>query len=641
MHQYPRNKQLQWCLGFCLTNSLLFWLLGLLYTPFFFLQQLTPATAILEPSAQHFIYAFVALSYFGFLSLCGFAPCLISIPWIVLFPRLKGMKTAVVITASLGTFLLILDTIAFSQYQFHLSLSMLRFLLSALLDHVFNLSWVEYSLAFAVFSFIVFIQATLAWIWQRYLSRKEKRPRLILWGSMAPLFCLYSSTYMLLLAASNYALITCVMLYAVEFLPLHSKIHQSLIKYYENTVGGVGRVALLKDKKGFIKPLLPAPNLPLNYPDISRLMSRTTAQEKPLNLLMIVIDTWRFDMLTDKNMPFVHQFAARSTVFSHHLSGGNATEPGIFSLFYSLPVTYWGSMAQQHRAPLFMEALQKNNYQIKIFSSASLNEPDFAHTVFQGVKTPLTKASGNTPYQRDQSISQAFIQFINEKRPKQPFFSFLFYDAAHTYCGFDEDLVPNQPVVKRCQRMLWTDPASSYFNRYKNALLLVDQEIQQVITQLEKNHLLNNTIVLITGDHGEEFDDNHLGFRGHASNFTPYQVQTPLLIYQPGQPARTIAYRTSHYDIVPTLMNTLWHYSASSSRYAVGSNLFDNTPRPYIIVGSYNNLGIIEKHRTVTIYPEGRFQVHAMNGQPLFGETLNSDIMKHVFSDIRRFYGQY
>src|SRR5689334_9830021 len=84
-------------------------------------------------------------------------------------------------------------------------------------------------------------------------------------------------------------------------------------------------------------------------------------------------------------------------------------------------------------------------------------------------------------------------------------------------------------------------------NRYKNALHYVDGVAGGMLDALEKSGALENTIVLITGDHGEEFAEN--GHWGHTSNFAPEQVAVPLLLRGPGI-ARGIETRpTSHVDV--------------------------------------------------------------------------------------------
>src|SRR5690606_21551748 len=107
-------------------------------------------------------------------------------------------------------------------------------------------------------------------------------------------------------------------------------------------------------------------NKPLNYP-LHPLQCSLPA--KPYNIVVIALDAWRFDMLNAAVTPHITQFAKKSLVFTHNISGGNATQPGIFSLFYSLPENYWTAMIKQHQGPVFIHQLLQDHYQMGIFRS--------------------------------------------------------------------------------------------------------------------------------------------------------------------------------------------------------------------------------------------------------------------------------
>jgi uncharacterized protein len=283
----------------------------------------------------------------------------------------------------------------------------------------------------------------------------------------------------------------------------------------------------------------------------------------------------------------------------------------------------------------------RQHYQMGIFSSATLKLPDLNNTVFSSIKGLHLDTQGTTPDQRDLAITQNFKHFIAASKEKQqPFFGFLFYDSAHAYCEVKNVLKPFEPAAAECNRFSLTNQSDPepYKNRYKNALLTVDHQIEEVIGSLKANGLLDNTVILITGDHGEEFNDNHLGYWGHSSNFFRYQVQTPLIVYWPGMKPVSYTHRTSHYDIVPTIMTRMLNCKTPPSEYSVGTNLWDMRYRPYLIVGSYIDFGIIEKDRVTTIYPAGNYDVSQLDGKLMTSAILNSSIIDKVSADLKRFY---
>ncbi len=68
--------------------------------------------------------------------------------------------------------------------------------------------------------------------------------------------------------------------------------------------------------------------------------------------------------------------------------------------------------------------------------------------------------------------------------------------------------------------------------------------LEKFILSLKKSGMLEKTIVLITGDHGEEFYEN--GFLGHTSSFDDYQTKTVFVLHYPGIKNQTINRITSH-----------------------------------------------------------------------------------------------
>ncbi len=208
-----------------------------------------------------------------------------------------------------------------------------------------------------------------------------------------------------------------------------------------------------------------------------------TPPKKPKNILILMIDTWRFDMLNSSVVPNIYQFSREAQVFQNHLSGGNSTRAGVFSLFYGLPATYWTAMESSNTSPVLMELLQKNHYQMGIYASAPLNLPEFNKTVFAHIPDLQIKTKGENVVDRDKKITQQFLAFLKNKNPQKPFFGFLFYDSAHSYCSANKVKKQFLPAASVCERQTAIKNIQLYVNRYKNALYFIDGQIQMVWTK--------------------------------------------------------------------------------------------------------------------------------------------------------------
>lgn len=619
-----QQQLLRWCFWFFFFNACLVWLISLNYYPNFFPVSLT----LFTKTGIEFLAFFLFFSYIGQFGLLVFMPGCVLIIFSLIFPKRFWIVLLAIVIATTTVMLIIADSFVYNLFRFHINGIVMNLVMNGVGNEAFGFSSHEWLIGLAILCGLLSIELLSAWWLWRVIIAKD---RWLGWGKWIIIFistCAYLSYSMIVFSADSMTHRFLIM--GARFLPLYEDFLGLLLPSKN------GKIALQRtQERYFIQPpqatgILHYPNHPLQF-----------KKQPPLNIVIIGIDAWRFDMLNKQVMPYLAEFAKNAWVFSQHSSGGNSTGPGIFSLFYSVPSTYWTAMETEHQSPLLIEQLIKRHYQLGIFASGTLQMPDFQHTIFQALKNLQLEAEGATPYSRDQKITQEFSEFIMQARKKnQPFFSYLFYDSAHGYCSVDEALAPFKPAVAVCNRYSLTnqsDPAP-YFNRYKNALRLVDAQIQTVIKTLRDQHLLTNTIIIITGDHGEEFNDNHLNYWGHAGNFTQYQVQTPLVVYWPGKKPAFFTHQTSHYDVVPTLMQDVFGCQNNPQDYSIGKNLLDTTTRDYLIVGSYIAFGVIEPNQITNIYSTGNFSIINSHGQTQPEKKLNVSLMQKVFKETRHFY---
>lgn len=117
----------------------------------------------------------------------------------------------------------------------------------------------------------------------------------------------------------------------------------------------------------------------LNYP-----LAAIESVENPWkpNIIWLVAESFRWDMLTPEIMPNFWQFSEQAHRFTNHYSGGNGTRMGVFSLFYGLPGSYWFAFLDAQRDPALIRLLQERDYQFGLFTSSDFTYPEFNRTVF-------------------------------------------------------------------------------------------------------------------------------------------------------------------------------------------------------------------------------------------------------------------
>ena len=306
----------------------------------------------------------------------------------------------------------------------------------------------------------------------------------------------------------------------------------------------------------------------------------------PPSILFIVLESWQADSLNAEVMPNLDKFAQHSTRFEKHLSSGAVTVPGLFGLMYGLHPNYFELFkSSPGRNPsLFTETLHQLDYESRVFTSSnldgfSLRKLFFPHVPEQNVVTNPS----------DEKVVASYLASVDATLTK-PRFDFLFLTSSHSPYTYPPDFARFKPLpaIEGGFAINRQTDATPYKNDYHNSLFYLDALVGKILTAAKKSGALENTWVVITGDHAEEFNENGMGYWGHGSNFTRWQIQTPLLVMSPGQFVAKQEKRLSlHQDVVPTLMQEALGCASPVNTYSSGMNLFQLPAQRGAILSSY------------------------------------------------------
>ncbi len=309
----------RWLGAWTLANLLLAWLISLRYLPY-----IAP-----EGAEQWGYLLLVFLGHIGLLVWLGALPLLLLAPLL----RAPWLWLVTTLWAGLLQLVLLLDTFVYAQYRFHLSGFILDLLVNAGGD-VFSFSWLAWGLA---------IGGVLAMLAAAGCSGAAGSSGAHCRGRC----CRHSPSSLLAL------------------LGVHGW-HAWADAHYDRDITGMTRhvplfypatAKRLFVKRGWVDPQAVRDRVELEaaqgkahdlaYPSAPLSCSPSAA---PHNLLLVVLDTVRHDLLSPEVMPNLSRYANRPGWYraAEHFSGGNSTKAGVFSLFYGLPVTYWDAF---HRQP--------------------------------------------------------------------------------------------------------------------------------------------------------------------------------------------------------------------------------------------------------------------------------------------------
>lgn len=92
-------------------------------------------------------------------------------------------------------------------------------------------------------------------------------------------------------------------------------------------------------------------------------------------------------------------------------------------------------------------------------------------------------------------------------------------------------------------------------NSYDNGILQADATIGEIFASLERKGYLANSLVVITGDHGQGLGEH--GSFGHTKTLYQEEIQIPLLIYDDARAAYPNLEFAGQVDIAPTVVDRL------------------------------------------------------------------------------------
>jgi membrane-anchored protein YejM (alkaline phosphatase superfamily) len=518
---------------------------------------------------------FLNLLFYGFISLVAF----FRLPQIL-------MRMAAATAASAFHLFLIIDYRVFSVFKFHINGLILNFLTTEGAGDSFRLSTatlVTLGLIVSVLCAAEFMLATRVFSTGAGEGRRL-RIALILGVSLS------------LIAADK-------AVYAYAELTNRSSVLQNS-RYYPYYItlkvrGFAGRWFGYQAEK-WDEVVYPDSGRTLNYP----LQPLSFSADAPRhNVLFIVLECMRQDMITPEVMPNLDAFSKKHFVFRDHYSGGNATRWGIFSMFYGLYGSLWHQFLAARQGPVLIDSLIKKDYQFSILSATKLTFPEFRKTVFVDVPNEITDDWQAVHYSdRDRLMTERFDGFLKSRDPKRPFMGFLFFNSSHPYFEYPPQFNKFHPVVENpdaidLTRAFTPEQYAGFKNRYKNSLFYLDSLIQKILTDLQKAGAFENTIIVITGDHGSEYNEN--GYFFYNSAFDDYQLKPPLIMSVPGKKPQEITMMTSHVDLAPTLL-TLLGSTTPPSAYSHGIDLFAPTPRSSILCSDWGHFALVtDKYRII------------------------------------------
>ena len=277
------------------------------------------------------------------------------------------------------------------------------------------------------------------------------------------------------------------------------------------------------------------------------------------NILWLNIESFRADAVEAESMPHLWSYRNRFQIrLEHeHWSGGNATQFGVFSMLTGVSGHHFAHFQKFAVKAPFLRLLLANGYELHGGKGSYFSFNQLNALLPEAMRLPEIRR-GN-PAKEDRLTIDYYLR-ERQSLSVGPKFDFIPFDATHWPYWFppEHEVFKPAPLSQNSQHVLRsTTDMQGVRNRYRNACHFIDEQIGRIFDDLDARDDFTNTIVIVLGDHGEEFQER--GQLTHAAVLNDFQGRTLLWMHLPDLPPAKISPTapTTHLDIVPTLLSAL------------------------------------------------------------------------------------
>lgn len=276
---------------------------------------------------------------------------------------------------------------------------------------------------------------------------------------------------------------------------------------------------------------------------------------KGLNVLLILVDTVRADHVgfygyERETTPAMDAFAEGAVVFRNAYAQANNTPRSIPSLMTSrfpsairwvrIDRNYPNLRDEEHTlAESFSEAGYRTEAETSHYYFVPKRNLDQGFAEWSNPGAGTIKES-NTAVTAPRILPRAIGRLEALAKRTEPWFLFVHFFEPHG------SYMAHKPPA---------DFGNALMDRYDGELRFADDHVGVLLKAVEELGLSDDTIVVITSDHGEAFREHRYYFHGH----TVYneEIHVPLMMRIPGVAPRVLDERVALVDIAPTLLSAV------------------------------------------------------------------------------------
>lgn len=308
----------------------------------------------------------------------------------------------------------------------------------------------------------------------------------------------------------------------------------------------------------------------------------------------------------------------------------------MFGLLNGLPPQYYAPFRAAWISPLPLELLKSKGYRVSFRYTSDMKYDGLVDLYFSRTGDEILHYDDPIDDKQERRMFDDFRQALREADRSRPRFDYYVAFASHypyLYPPRFEIFTPVAPPgLEKSALLKLSSNASSVRNRFHNAVRFVDEDLSLLFETLRRTGRLDDTIVVIAGDHGEEFWEK--GQFGHTNGLTNEQVQTVFVVFFGQRVAPSKYEYSSHQDLMPTLFDFMEADLGNDWIFAGKSLLRHDEDQDFAVTSK----GIIQKQKTkdYAIIGDGLKVLFTMAPDPVVRSVFTDDDLPVASPDAKR-----
>lgn len=306
--------------------------------------------------------------------------------------------------------------------------------------------------------------------------------------------------------------------------------------------------------------------------------AKLESKENLPNVLLFTIDACRPDHFgcygyPRNTTPHIDKLAKEGALFTNAFSQSAWTTPGMISIFTSLyPSTHNVDTKDKTLGDDILtlpKVLKKNGYGVPVLIQF-VEIPNYWHLGFDAVDEYRYMLEGEdlekllNAYKNQTFFTWYHFHALHlPYNPPSPYSKIFHRDTGNDKPADSEAvaIVKRNSLIKNGSIIFNSEDKNNVVALYDGLLKQLDDCIERITEKMRECGMLDNTLIIITSDHGEELFEH--GFIGHAStsaNAKLYDeiIHIPLIIWWPKKLKHKIADElVQQIDIMPTILDML------------------------------------------------------------------------------------